>query len=365
MTLPEISQFRLVNQKIASTQFKTANEVVSWMGAMQAQDYTMAKWAIGIRLLNPANDDIERSIDNGEIIRTHLMRPTWHFVSADDIYWILELSAPKILTSVKSRNVHLELSETIFKKTNRIIEKALTTEPNLTREELAREIHKAKIPTDNNRLSHILFTAELNGIICSGRKKGGKLTYALLSERVPEKKVYTRDEAMATLAKRYFISHCPATEKDFMWWSGLSATEAKKALESVKSGFISETIGSDKYWMTELFSKTRGKKTSLYLLPAYDEYLISYKDRSASLPLLHNKRTVSSNGIFYPVILHNGQVIGVWKRLTKGERVIIEPKFFYPPDKLIADLLYKEVHRYGKFLKLQPEMKLTGELVNW
>jgi len=360
MTLSEIPTFRLINQKIAKSEFKTAIEVVGWMGAMQAQDYAMSKWAIGIRLLNPTNEKIEESIDNGEIIRTHLMRPTWHLVTAHDIYWLLELTAPKILSSMKSRNKVLELSDVIFTKTNHLIEKALVKEINLTREELAVEMHKAKIPTDNNRLSHILFTAELNGIICSGRKKGGKLTYALLNERVPNKNVLTRDESLVELAKRYFTSHGPATEKDFSWWSGLSASDARKAVESVKSGFISETIDSGKYWMPISLTKNSNKKTSLFMLPAYDEFLISYTDRIASLALPHHKKAVSSNGIFRPVIVVNGQVVGSWKRLTNGKRVIIEPEFFQPPDKLTISFLENEVYRFGHFLKKETEM-----IYNW
>jgi hypothetical protein len=358
MTFHEISKYRQVNQKIINTQFIKANEVVSWMGAMQAQDYAMAKWAIGIRLLNPTNEDVERSIDKGEIIRTHLMRPTWHFVSADDIYWILELSAPGILSSMKSRNKTLELTDAIFAKTNRIIEKVLSTEMNLTREELAREIHKAKIPTDNNRLSHILFTAELNGIICSGRKKNGKLTYALLRERVPDKKVQTRDESLAELAKRYFASHGPATLKDFTWWSGLSVSDAKNGLESVKANFIFETIGLEKYVMPHSLRGKAPGKALLFLLPAYDEFLISYKDRSASLSRMDNKRAVSSNGIFYPLIILNGQVTGLWRRLIKGDKVIIEAEFFQRPGKSAKNLLETEVHQFGEFLNTKTEIKI-------
>jgi hypothetical protein len=360
MTFDEISKYRMVNQKIVNTRFIKANEVVKWMGAMQAQDYAMAKWAIGIRLLNPSDKKIEKAVDDGDILRTHLMRPTWHFVSADDIYWILELTVQRVRASTKSRDRNLELTEAILNKTGRIIEKTLLEKIHVTREELAAEIHKAKIATDNNRMSHILLNAELNGIICSGRSKNGKLTYALLNERVPEKKVLTRDESLAELAKRYFTSHGPATLKDFTWWSGLSVADAKNGLESVKENFFFDTIGDEKYVMPQSFSGKNPEKALLFLLPAYDEFLISYRDRSASLQRINFKRAVSSNGIFYPLIVVNGQVKGLWKRLAKGDKIIIEAEFFLRAGKSDKNLLETEVHRFGEFLNKQTEMKIIS-----
>jgi hypothetical protein len=351
MTLTELPIIRLLSQQIEVTKFKTAEKVVGWMGAMQAQDYSMAKWAIGLRLLNSTVNKIETACNKGKIIRTHLMRPTWHFVSADDIYWMLELTAPQIKSASKSRDKELELSEAIFSKSNNILEKTLSNETNLTREELAKEFDKAKIKTDNNRLSHLLLHAELDGIICNGLIKSGKQTYAILAERVPNKKVFTRDKSLAELAKRYFTSHCPATLKDFVWWSGLTVKDARQALESVKSNFITEKICSEIYWLTNSFSDTESYKTSVHILPAYDEFLISYKDRSASLSLVHSRKAVSNNGVFRPFIVVNGQVAGIWKRTTKRDKIVIETEFFRPLGKDIKRLIEKELNRFGHFLK--------------
>ena len=196
-----ISKTRLISQKIASPEFKTPSEIVSWMGAMQAQDYLMAKWAIGVRLKDPTDKKVESAIDKGEILRIHILRPTWHFVSADDIYWMLQLSASKIKSSLKSRHSQLELTESVISKCNLIIEKSLSNGSNLTRDELADEFHKTGLRTDENRLSHILFRSEMDGIICSGPIKKNKLTYALLNERVPIKKELSKDESLAELAK--------------------------------------------------------------------------------------------------------------------------------------------------------------------
>ncbi len=350
MTTTEISNFRLFSQKIALTEFTSAKEIVGWMGAMQAQDFAMAKWAIGLRLLDSTNAKIEKALNKGEIIRTHLMRPTWHFVSADDIYWLLDLTSAKIKSATKSRDKELELSETIFTKCNNIIEKILFNGEHLTREELAKVFNSLNINTDNNRLSHILFRAELEGIVCSGQIKGNKQTYALLCDRVPHKKILSRDESLAELAKRYFTSHGPATLQDFVWWSGLSVTEARRGLEFIQSGFISETIGSSKYWFKDSFSSFRNNTNSVYLLPAFDEYLISYKDRSATLSLIHHKKAVSDNGIFRPVIVVDGQVAGLWKRTIKKDKVVIGTTVFIPEDKVFKSLLTKALMSFGHFL---------------
>jgi hypothetical protein len=245
--------------------------------------------------------------------------------------------------------VALELNEAIFTKSNAILEKTLCNGSSLTRDELALVFEKENIKTDNYRLSHLLFRAELEAIVCSGALKGNKQTYSLLTERVPYKKMLTRDEALAELAKRYFTSHCPATVQDFAWWSGLSITEARQGLESIKSSFISETIGDEKYWLTNSFSDKKLDETSVYLLPAFDEFLISYRDRAASLSLVDNRKAISDNGIFRPVIVENGQVIAVWKRTIKKETVIIESHFFEAPNNITKDKIKDATKIFEQF----------------
>lgn len=350
MNLVDIANIRLFSHQIAETKFGTAKDVVDWMGAMQAQDYAMAKWAIGVRLPNSTDQVVEAAINNGEIIRTHLLRPTWHFVTAGDIYWMLELTAPQIKASIKSRQKQLELSETILAKSNAVIEKALRGGKSLIREEIIAELEKAKIATNENRASHLLLCAELEGTICSAAIKGGKQTYALLEERVPQKKHLTKEEALASLAKKYFTSRCPATLQDFVWWSGLSVNDAKHALETVKSDFIPETINSQTYWLANSFSLPETDKTSVYLLPAFDEFMISYKNRSAALPFGSQSKAVSNNGIFRPMIVVNGQVTGIWKRTLKKDKVIVETECFQKLDKTTKGLIGKASMQYKHFV---------------
>ena len=361
MTLSEISNARLINQKISIPEFNSALEVVRWMGAIQAQDYQMAKWAIGTRLSDPSDQKIESSFDKGDIIRVHVLRPTWHLIPAEDIFWMLRLTAPKIKSLSKSRHKELGLTEPVIRKTNSIIEKALSNGSELTREELSREFHKAKIKTDGNRLSHIMFCAELDGIVCSGAIKGNRQTYTLLSERVPRYKHLSKEESLAELAKRYLLSRSPATLQDFVWWSNLAVSEARQGMDSIKSDFSIETIGSVKYWFPNSFTPIALKKPSVHLLPAYDEYLISYKDRSSSLSIINNKKTVSDNGIFRPPIVVNGQVAGLWKRIIQKNKVIISTEFFQPINKSTGKLIHERAKMFGKFLNKEIEIIINQQ----
>jgi hypothetical protein len=357
MTIDEISNVRISSQKIEATDLRTAHEVVSWMGAVQAQDFSMAKLALGLRIINPSDEKIEAAFNNGEIIRTHLLRPTLHFVSAEDIYWMLELTAPQIKSSLKSRHKELELTEPVLRRSMIIIEKLLTGGHNLIREEFAKEFKKENINTEANRLSHLLLNAELNGLICSGPLKANKHTFGLLSDRVPLKKILSREESLAKLAERYFKSHCPATIQDFVWWSGLSRKDAVAAVESVRNGFVTETVGSEQYLFPVSFNGSRQLCSVVHLLPAYDEFLISYKNRNASLTELNKKKAVSVNGIFYPIIVVNGQVTGIWKRSFRNGVAVIEPDLFHQDDKSIRDMIDKKAVLIGRFLNKAIEVR--------
>jgi hypothetical protein len=225
-----------------------------------------------------------------------------------------------------------------------------------TRDELAKEFNKSGIRTDANRLSHILFRAEMDGIVCSGPIKNNKPTYALLYERIPNKKDLSKDEALAELAKRYFTSRCPATLEDFVWWSNLSVSDARKAIDHIKADFTSESIGTGKYLIPNSYSKPNPEKTSVHLLPAYDEFLISYKDRSSSLALINNKSTVSDNGIFHPTIVVNGQVEGLWKRTIQKNKVILEMNLFQKSYLQLRKQIEKKASIFGQFLEKEIEI---------
>ncbi len=348
--LIDIANSRLVSQQIGATNLKITQDVVGWMGAMQAQDYTMAKWAIGVRLPGATEETVEAAFNDGQILRTHLLRPTWHFVAAVDLYWMLHLTAPQIKVLLKSRHEQLGLSPAVLAKSNRILENGLVGGKHLTREEITAEFHHAHIATDENRLSHLLMVAELEGIVCSGAIKNGKQTYALLEERVTKTPPLNVEEASGKLAARYFTSHGPATLQDFVWWSGLSIRQAKQALEMVKPQLTAETIQSQTYWFTHLPATPQADPEAVHLLPAYDEFLISYKDRSATITLENHKKTVSNNGIFRPVLVVNGQVAGIWQRTSKKENVVLQITPFRPLSEGVKNNIEAAAGQYGRFL---------------
>jgi hypothetical protein len=350
MNQTDIARYRQVSQLLTVSGLKTVKELVGWMGALQAQDYPMVKWAIGVRLPGSTNALVEDSINRGEIIRTHLMRPTWHLVSADDIYWMLELTAPQIRKSLLARHKALEITESVLAKSISLLETNLSGGNHLTREELVSLFGRASIANHDNRISHLLLSAELDGLICSGITKKGKPTYALLKERVPGQITRDRSEALAKLALKYFASHGPAKVHDFTWWSGLTAGDARKAHEMIRHELEPVTVGDDQYWLAGSLPALNSHETSVHLLPAYDEFIISYKDRNASLSVSHGRKAVSSNGIFHPVILVDGQVIGLWKRTLSNNKIVVTADFFKKPDKTIGKKIEMAVQAYVDFV---------------
>jgi hypothetical protein len=353
MTTTDIAHQRLINQQIIVQQHTTPKQVVAHMGAIQAQDYAMAKWAIGLRLPDATDAGIEQAIDNGQIIRIHLMRPTWHFVSADDVRWMLQLTAPNLKRALATQTRLFELDDKTLAKANKIIGKLLQNGQQLTRPEIMLELEKKGVKTNDLRSGFIMFHAELNGLVCNGSRKGKQFTYALLNDRVPPTKPVKRDEALAKLALRYFESHGPATLSDYAWWSGLSLTDARKGLEMIKSKLFNETIGETVYWFSDSGKALTSPPALVYFLPAFDEFLISYKDRSASLAAGNAGRYSTNNGIFKPTIIDNGKVTGTWQRTISKGKVLIETHFFDPANQLSPKQIEKATQPFRDFLQAQ------------
>lgn len=329
MTAVDLCHMRLAHQQISVHQFSQPKDVVAWMGAMQAQDYNMALWGVGARLSGGNRQAIQSAIDRGEIIRTHVIRPTWHLVAAEDVGWMTDLTAPHILRIAKFRHKELELSPALLKKSLKVLEKTLSGAGHCTRDELLAALNAKKIDTTGQRAPHILVWAELEKLICSGPLVNKKNTYALFEERVGKQKKLTRDEGLRNLALRYFTSRGPATFVDFMNWSALPQGEMKKVVELVRGDLIRERIGSVDYWLKDSGSSPATGAKSVYLLPAFDEFIIGYKDRSATLAAKHKSAVISVNGIFWPVIVINGQVTGLWKRtISKKGQVAVELNYF-------------------------------------
>jgi hypothetical protein len=275
-------------------------------------------------------------------------------VSARDIERFIDLSGLKIKSGNKSRNLELGLTEAVLEKAYSIIERELSGNRHLSREKLMTVFQQEGLDTSGNRSSHYMMMAELEKRVCSGANVDGKPTYALFRDRVKEKVHYTREESLGKLAKIYFSSHGPATLQDFAWWSGLNGKDSMNGLNQATNGLISETIGSQTYWMDPAVKESLGTFNHLILLPAYDEYLISYKDRSAILAPEFQPRAISENGLFRPIILLNGRIIGTWKRSVKKGRLVLEPDFFSKPTKKTLDLFDQASFEFAKFLIRDP-----------
>jgi hypothetical protein len=355
----DIAKIRLVNQQIAAGKFVSPADLVGWMGAMQAQDYNMVKWAIGLRLPGSGLEKIEETIERGEIIRTHLLRPTWHFVAADDLRWLIELTAPQLKSASRSRHKELGLNGKVVSKSNKILREALEGGQHLTRKELNPLLEAAGFRNENNLFAHLLFLAELDGLICSGPSKANQHTYALLEERIPAETKINREAALEKLARTYFSSHGPATLEDFIWWSGLPVKDARNTLEMIRNDFISEEVGPQTYWFSENSSFFKNEKDTVQLLPAFDEFIISYKNRGASIAATEQRKAISNNGIFRPVIVVNGEVAGIWKRTAKPTKVVIETTFFKKPTKKIRKQTEEAAKQFALFLAKEPEIRYS------
>jgi hypothetical protein len=351
----QIAHIRLVNQRLTTSSFKKTEELVSWMGCIQAQDFASAKWAIANRIKGITDQQIEADFNAGKILRTHVLRPTWHFVCPEDIGWMLQLTAPHVKAMSKSMHRQLGIDETTLRKSKEVLTKALSAGKHLTRQQLLPFYTDANINTDDIRLGIILMDAELDGLICSGALQGKQFTYALLDERLTKTTPYDREIAIAELAKRYFSSHGPATIQDFAWWSGLNLADSKHGLEMNKHHLTHHIVNAQAYWFAADTTAIPIAK-SVQLLPAFDEYTIAYKYRGDVLPTVYNKET--GNGIFKPLIIADGEVAGIWKRSLTKTKVLIDLMPFKPIDKSSQLKLLAEAKRYSKFLNL--DLQITG-----
>lgn len=355
MTLNEIAGLRLTAQQVAPGNFRNPGELTWWMGAIQAQDFNMVRWAIGLRVPGSTITSVEKAINAGEIIRTHLLRPTWHFVSADDLRWLLDLTAPKIKSGLKYRQNSLGLTNGMLTKTNSIIA-GIIKGKQLEREDIKAAIVNSGIEPVENRISHILLWAELSGIICSGKILKNMQTYAPVDERVPGGKKPEKDEMAAMLAKRYFKSHGPATIRDFAWWSGLSLKEIRLALEMSANELETFDIGEVTYWYDKSLNPAETFKTAS-LLPAFDEFIISYADKSVILQDSHHRKAISQNGIFRSVLIFENRVAGLWKPVKGKDRLIVEVNPFKTLKKAEKSSVETAAENYGRFMEKKIEVK--------
>ena len=346
---------RLRNQRLTRPGPSRPESVVAWMGAVQAQEYGPAKWALGLRS-GPGITDaaVERAIARGRILRTHLLRPTWHFVTPADIRWMLELTGPQVHRRMAPYDLQFGLGPAVMTRAAGVIERALGDGQCRTRAELGSELERAGLPGRSSELAHIMMYAELEGLICSGPRRGKQFTYGLLGDRAPGARRLPRDEALAELTRRYLRSPGPATIRDFVWWSGLKTSDAKRGLEMIRAR-CREVDGS-KYWsVNRSESRSPVPKATVHLLPVYDEYLVAYRDHRA-VP-----RPAYTLGSFLHALVIAGQVVGAWRPIPGRTKLIVDVA---PQRRLTAAerrSLAQQVERYGRFLGVPATYQLSSD----
>ena len=343
MTFKDILRMRLVAQRLADVAVADPVDVVSRFGAMQSQDYGMSKWAVGLRM-GGGHGVVEAALERGEILRTHVLRPTWHLVAAADIRWMLELTAPQIRAKMAFRERYLELDKKILARCRKLIGAALEKAP-LQRADIVDVLKKARIATDDNRSAHILIDAELEGLICSGPGKG---SYALLDQWAPSARRLSREEALAELTRRYFRGHGPATLNDFSWWSGLLVRDVKKGIASLGGELRSVKTGENEYRFID--GQAGARMPAALLLPAFDEWIIGYADRAGLFATEHERKIITVNGLFRPVIVSNGLAVGGWRPEEKKGDVKIVREWFHPVAPTVEKALKLAERKYSTYL---------------
>ncbi len=352
LSLIDVAARRLAAQRLTGEPFASIVEAIGWLGAVQAQDYGGAKWALGQRSRSGTDPDIDRLFDQGLILRTHVLRPTWHFVLPTDVRWLLGLTAARVKAAMAATDRRLGIDEPLIRDSNRAIAAALGDGVYLTRNELGAILGRDGIAASGQRLGNLVMHAELDSVVVSGPRRGKQFTYALLEDRVPPADRPERDEALAELARRYFTSHGPAQAQDFAWWSGLTTADARRGLALAAGALGHEVVGGISYWTSPGGPVPSEDGPVVHLLPNFDEFLVAYRDRAAAVDPARglDPASLPRGSILGNVVTLNGLVRGGWRRQLLGRRVVVELGTLRIGGPADEAALSQAVERYGRFL---------------
>jgi hypothetical protein len=351
VTHAEIARRRLAGQRIAGGPPAAPHEVVSHLVAMQAQDYPGAVWSVALRVPGATQADIERAIAERKIVRTWPMRGTLHFVAAPDVRWLLALLAPRVVASAAPRHRALGLDDGVFARSRKLLIGALRGGNRLTRNEAYEVLERGRIRTSDMHGYVIVWRLAHDGVICFGPHEGKEPTLVLLEEWVPASSAKDRGDALGELARRYFTGHGPATLRDFAWWSALKMGDARAGLEAAAPHLAREDAGGAEYWGPREKTRPPAAGSTAQLLPGFDQFLLGYQDRDASLDPRHAKRVIpGGNAVFMPTMLLDGRVVGTWKRKNLKKSVAIATSPFSPLKEPAARAFARAAERFGQFL---------------
>lgn len=353
---------RIVNQRLTGSTLRRPEDVVAWMGAVQAQEFGPARWGIGQRMVGASATDaaIEQAFNDGHILRTHVLRPTWHFVHPRDIRWMLRLSAPRVHVANGFSYRRDGLDVKVRARGARVIARALEGGQQLTRTELAAALKAEKIPHVGQALAYIVMHAELEGVICSGPRRGKQFTYALLEERVPPVPTLSDDEALAALTCRYFTSHGPATMRDFTWWSGLTVAQARTGIGLLGNALERVEIDGRTYWRMPGAVEGVPRRPLVRLLPIYDEFLVAFRDREWVRPAAAESPVTMTLNTFAHQLVVDGRVEGSWIQVRRSREVEIRITPWLAVSSRVHKAIEAEIDRYSTFLQIPVRLVLAA-----
>jgi hypothetical protein len=352
----EIVLRRMRNAGLSGPPAKDWRDVVRSYGAMQAQEYGPAKWSLGHRSRGITDDDMDRALDDGTILRTHVLRPTWHFVLPEDIRWLLALTGPRVRAGTSHAYRELGMDEAVTRRSNKLIARALRGGNQLTRKDLQIVLSKGGVDTNSRRLGYLMMHAELEGLICSGGRNGKQHTYALLEERAPDVGELLPDQALAELTRRYFTAHGPATIYDFRWWSSLNVSDIRRGLELVGSELRNEVVDGKSYWYSGPAPRSRPRSPVVHLLQAYDEYIVGYSETKRLLNLSGIAKPFTDRTLYLGVVMLDGQIAGHWKRTISKKSVRFDVALYQPFKGSRSAALQRVADEHGAFLGLPAEV---------
>ena len=358
LTSAELLRRRLAGQFLIGPPARRVEEVIRRLGAVQAQDYPGARWALAQRCRGVTAAHIDELLARGRILRTHVLRPTWHLVLPADIRWLLRLTGPRVVAGMAGRLRQLDIDGALVRRTQAALAKILADGP-LTRTEIGQALERFGIRVRNERLGHLLAVAEFDEVVVSGGLKGKHQSYDLLDHRAPALPSFDRDRALAELARRYFASHGPAQDIDFAWWGWLTLTDARKAIAAARPRLTSAQVDGKTFWHTNAKPPPPLKPPLPLLLPNYDEYDVAYRDHRPNQHPVIAARPRPAGALLPHALAMDGLVIGGWRRTLAADHVQIRCQLarkLTPPERRA---LGREADRYAGHLGL-PSAKLSG-----
>jgi hypothetical protein len=355
----DIARWRLRSQHLVSPYAVSAGEAVGSLLAVQAENPSQSAWAVASRTPNPDQADLAALLDDGAVLRTHVLRPTWHFVLAEDICWLLDLTGPRVrrVTSQQLRTVH-GFDERAIDRAVGTVMAALASRGQLTRAQLGDELRERGIPGNGQLLMILLAHAELDGLICSGGVVDGEHTYALMSDRVPKPRRLGRTEALAELALRYFTGHGPATERDLAYWATLTLTDVRAGLEQVRDRLDSFQYDGRTFWHGPADAPRGPQEPGGHLLQVLDEMYRGYQDSRWVLDAAGQVPRTRESAIGMALV--DAQLLATMRRTISQDRVHFDLRPYralQPPE---IDALDQAANRYADYLRLKPQLSTSA-----